>query len=242
MARRRMIDPHFWESADVAKLDIFARYVFVGMFSNADDEGRGMGGATYIRSMVFPHDDISLAKVKKALESISENLSVQFYSVDGAEYYQFTNWSKWQRVDKPRESLLPSPDDSKNDSREIPESFQSDSCLKEKKRKEEKEKIKEKDAHAREGDIFADRPFSQPVQDKLTEWLKYKAERRESYKPTGLKSFLTEVENKLKEHSESQIIALIGECMANNWQGIIWDKIKGRASPQQTNPFLRGKV
>ena len=102
--------------------------------------------------------------------------------------------------------------------------------------KESKEKVKESNnAHTREGDIFKDRSFSPKMQDKLTEWLKYKAERRESYKPTGLTAFLTEVENKLKEYSEADIIALIGECMANNWRGIIWDKIKGRASPRQSH-------
>ena len=88
-------------------------------------------------------------------------------------------------------------------------------------------------ACTREGDIFADRSFSPAMQDKLTEWLRYKAERRETYKPMGLKSFLSEVENKLRLFNESDVIALINECMANNWKGIIWDKIKSRASPQR---------
>ncbi len=92
---------------------------------------------------------------------------------------------------------------------------------------------KPQNVRTREGDIFAGRSFSPLMQDKLTEWLKYKAERRESYKPMGLKSFLSEVENKLKLYNESDVIALINECMANNWKGIIWDKIKSRASPQR---------
>ena len=41
MARRRMIDPNFWESEDVSRLSLFARLLFIGMISNADDEGRG---------------------------------------------------------------------------------------------------------------------------------------------------------------------------------------------------------
>ena len=90
---------------------------------------------------------------------------------------------------------------------------------------------KEKNAHTRTGDIFTGRSFSPQMQDKLTEWLKYKSERRESYKPTGLKSFLSEVENKLKTHVEDEIIDLIGVCMGNNWRGIIWDKLKPKTSP-----------
>ena len=110
------------------------------------------------------------------------------------------------------------------------------------KRRVEKSR-EENNAHAREGDIFADRSFSPQIKGKLTEWLKYKTEKRDGYKPTGLIAFLSTVENKLKEHSETDVIWIIEESMSNNWKGIAWDKIKSRASPQEnSNPFLRGKV
>ena len=157
MARRRMIDPHFWESGDINKLDIFARYVFISMFSHADDEGRGIGGAVYIRNITFPFEDIPLAKIKKAIEAIKAALGVEFYEVDGTDYYQLTNWDKWQRVDKPQPSLLPtySENDSKNDSR-------IDSVLKEKKIKEEKGR-EEKDNSAPARERFK-RPTVEEVQ------------------------------------------------------------------------------
>ena len=63
---------------------------------------------------------------------------------------------------------------------------------------------------------------------KLSEWLLYKKERRETYKPIGLKSLLSETENKLKVYEERDIISLLGDCMANNWRGIIWDRLKGK--------------
>lgn len=77
-------------------------------------------------------------------------------------------------------------------------------------------------------DIFNERPFSEPIREKLTEWLKYKSERRESYKPTGLNAFLSETENKLKVYREEDVITLISECMANNWRGVIWERLKGK--------------
>ena len=43
MARKRMIDPNIWDSEDFSKLSILGRLLFIGMFSNADDEGRGKG-------------------------------------------------------------------------------------------------------------------------------------------------------------------------------------------------------
>jgi hypothetical protein len=102
-----MIDPHFWESADIKKLDVFARYVFMSMFSHADDEGRNIGSAAYIRNITFPLEDVPLTKVKKAIDSIKLNLSVAFYEVNGEEYYQLTKWNEWQKVDHPSKSLFP---------------------------------------------------------------------------------------------------------------------------------------
>ena len=74
---------------------------------------------------------------------------------------------------------------------------------------------------------------------KLQEWLAYKAEKRDSYKPTGLKSFMTVVSNKLKVYSEPDVLSLIDNCMANNWQGIIWDRLKGKENDDQppANPW-----
>lgn len=90
-----------------------------------------------------------------------------------------------------------------------------------------KEKDKEGCGEKKEKqDIFEGRSFSPRMQEQIERWLSYKKERRESYKHTGLQSFLTQIENRLKFHSEADIIALIDECMANNWKGIIWDRIK----------------
>ena len=75
-------------------------------------------------------------------------------------------------------------------------------------------------------ELLDQRNLSAPLKAKILEWLQYKRERKELYKPTGLKSFLTEMENKAQEYAEGDIISLINECMANNWRGIIWDKIK----------------
>ena len=71
--------------------------------------------------------------------------------------------------------------------------------------------------------------LSDPVKDKLIEWLAYKKERREGYKETGLKSLITEVGRHEQESGSTAVINLINECMANGWRGIIWDKLKPTA-------------
>lgn len=88
-------------------------------------------------------------------------------------------------------------------------------------------------------DVFFGHDFSEPLKAKLREWLAYKAEKRDSYKPTGLKSFMTVISNKLKVYDESDVLSLIDDCMANNWQGIIWDRLKGKENDDRppANPW-----
>lgn len=55
------------------------------------------------------------------------------------------------------------------------------------------------------------------------EWLDYKDERKEGYKPTGLKALQTEVMNNARKHGEDTVAHLIHHCMANGWKGIIFE-------------------
>ena len=66
------------------------------------------------------------------------------------------------------------------------------------------------------------------LRGKIEEWLTYKEERNEIYKETGLKSLLKQIENNCKAYGEKAVIELIDECMAKNWKGIIWEKLKDR--------------
>lgn len=64
------------------------------------------------------------------------------------------------------------------------------------------------------------------IYKKIIEWLEYKEERKEKYKETGLKSLLSQIENQIDLYGEKEVVKLIGECMASNYKGIIFDKLK----------------
>lgn len=68
--------------------------------------------------------------------------------------------------------------------------------------------------------------FGAELQEAYSDWLKYKAERKEKYTPTGRKSLETQLLNNVKEHGEAAVAALIRECMASGWKGIIFEKLK----------------
>lgn len=64
------------------------------------------------------------------------------------------------------------------------------------------------------------------LQEKMAEWIAYKTERKEAYKETGMKSLLRKVENNALTYGVEAVCNLIDDCMANNWAGIIFDKLK----------------
>lgn len=111
MARRRMIDPNLWTSEDVGKLTMLQRLLMIGMFSQADDYGKGRAHVAYLRSVIFPYDDISLMEIQKALEAIAACIHIKIYKVEGNSYYKFTKWEKWQNVQKPQPSRIPDPEE-----------------------------------------------------------------------------------------------------------------------------------
>ena len=68
--------------------------------------------------------------------------------------------------------------------------------------------------------------FSPPLQSALESWLRYKAEKRQDYRPEGLKALVGEIRSNAARYGEDAVIGLIGKCMSSNWQGIIWDRLK----------------
>ena len=96
---------------------------------------------------------------------------------------------------------------------------------KDKDKEEEKDKeksIKKKAALSHTPDLSS---FSPLMQEVISRWLKYKAERKEKYAPTGLESMLSRIRNEIAKNSEEQVKAVIELSMANNWKGIIWDRM-----------------
>ena len=112
MARKRMIDPNIWQSEDFSKLSTLGKLVFIGLFSLADDEGRGRCNPVYLKSTLFPYEEgIRSADIDKTLSEISSNMSVIFYSCDGSSYYSLYNWNIWQKIDRPSQSKIPDYDE-----------------------------------------------------------------------------------------------------------------------------------
>lgn len=101
--------------------------------------------------------------------------------------------------------------------------------------KEKEKKKKREDTPTLFKRLIGEYAFTKEMKAKLGEWITYKVERKESYKETGLKSLLRQVENKCQEYGEPAVMDLIDVCMASDWKGIIFDKLGAKpVPPRQT--------
>ena len=74
--------------------------------------------------------------------------------------------------------------------------------------------------------------FSGKVLDSIVKWLKYKKERKQTYKDTGLKTLLNKIEAMIKEHGEQAVIDSINNSISNNWSGIFEPTAKITKKPK----------
>lgn len=74
--------------------------------------------------------------------------------------------------------------------------------------------------------IVKDRNLSPELESKILEWLKYKTERKEGYKETGLNALVSEIQNNVERYSLDAVIDCINKSMSRGYKGIIFDLIK----------------
>jgi hypothetical protein len=130
VARQRFIWPNLWTDPIIGRLKPIELLFYIGCFSNADDDGRILGDPAYLRSTIFPYQDISLRRMKAISDTVTERCSsLDSYEVDGVPYLAFRNWREWQKPKYPSPSKLPPPpwESSGNDSGNLPPELPKDS-------------------------------------------------------------------------------------------------------------------
>lgn len=78
--------------------------------------------------------------------------------------------------------------------------------------------------------------YSKELFEAINDWIAYKAEKRQSYKPTGLKSLVTQIKNAANQYGEHAVIKVIKDSMAANYQGIVFDRLKQHKNQSVTKP------
>lgn len=113
MARKRMLDPSIWTDEGMAELTPRQQLLYIGLLSNADDEGRIRGSASSIR-LILPtvYAAVDLGEVCADLAQVLRAMrQLVTYEADGREYLAFRKYHHWQKIDRPYPSSLPPPPD-----------------------------------------------------------------------------------------------------------------------------------
>lgn len=111
MARKRMIDPNFWSDEKLGECSIQERLLFMGLISNADDEGYGRANPKLLKSLIFPYDDLRASDLEKWLSHLGRLNIVVLFKYDGQTYYNLPNFLKHQTINKPTKSTFPHVED-----------------------------------------------------------------------------------------------------------------------------------
>ena len=111
MARIRSLKPEIWMSAQVMNLSHAARLLFLGLSTQADDDGRGSADTRRLKAAIFGGDDCTSADVRRWLDEIaSQGLAVVYEPAGHGFLYELPSWRTHQRIDRPRKSNYPPPD------------------------------------------------------------------------------------------------------------------------------------
>lgn len=109
MPRIRTLKPELWLSPQVMNLTHGARLLFLGLITQADDEGRGCADPRRLKAAIFGGDDCTSSSVRAWLEEIvAQRLAVTYDGGDHGELYEIPTWSEHQSIDRPRKSRYPS--------------------------------------------------------------------------------------------------------------------------------------
>ena len=86
-----------------------ARILFIGLISNADDEGRIKASPRYLKAIIFPSDEVDLNTIAKWRDEVTKQKLVVLYIVDEMEYIYLPTYSKYQYINKRMSGNLPPP-------------------------------------------------------------------------------------------------------------------------------------
>lgn len=110
--RKRTIQPSIWQDPDFGTLSPITQLIFIGLITQADDEGRFNGHPAVVRSALFPYGTVELEQIINSIKEITVKMrNFTYYEVNGQYYGQFRRWSDHQvlREDRLQKSIYPPP-------------------------------------------------------------------------------------------------------------------------------------
>ena len=101
MPRIRTIKPEFWDDLKLAKMSRDARLLYIGMWNFADDLGVIIGDPIWIKSRIFPFDQIQVQQFAGWLTDLVKHGFISLFSYNQEEFYYLPNLTRHQVINRP---------------------------------------------------------------------------------------------------------------------------------------------
>ena len=101
MARNRMIKPKFWDDTKIGRLTRDARLLYIGLWNFSDDSGTVIGDSIWLKSKIFPYDQIQIQQFEKWMNELVINGFICLLSYKGERFIYLPNFTRHQVINKP---------------------------------------------------------------------------------------------------------------------------------------------
>lgn len=115
MARIRTVKPDFFDDEKLATISRDARLLFIGLLVCSDDYGVVKGHPVWLKSKIFPYDDLSQICFNDFLSEIESIGIIKPFVAHGEKYYFIKNFQKHQVINRPSASRNPQYIENTND-------------------------------------------------------------------------------------------------------------------------------
>jgi hypothetical protein len=109
MPRIRTIQPHFSRSPSMVRISREARFLFVLLWTVADDSGRCHANPDDLAKVLYPQDHDVPQQIWRWLDELEHEGCIERYEVEDIGYLRIVHWRKHQRICHPTKSYLPPP-------------------------------------------------------------------------------------------------------------------------------------
>ena len=101
MARIRSIKPKFWDDIKIGRLSRDARLLYIGLWSFSDDIGVVIGDSIWLKSKVFPYDQIQVQQFEKWIKELVINGFICLLSYNEERFIYLPNFTRHQVINRP---------------------------------------------------------------------------------------------------------------------------------------------
>lgn len=111
MARNRTIKPKFFDDVKIGRISRDARLLYIGLWVFADDMGVVPGDSVWLKSRVFPYDQIQVQQFEKWMNELVINGFICLLSYKGERFIYLPTFTRHQVVNRPNYEDLNIPKD-----------------------------------------------------------------------------------------------------------------------------------